>query len=262
MIDDMKKILLFALPLMVMCFASCEKDNGNDGNSVQKLVKSINSAIPDYPLVISFEYDENGRVVHIEWTGEGHSFADVVYENGMITETGSPGYISIETPDGPPVTQTKAESIHYLNDDGYVIKTIHNDYYSDEKYNSTSEVTYEYENGKLISIAGADGDRPVKQTFQWQGNDITAVTVNDYTNEITYSDIKDNFNVDLVGMIMDGDAVGSISTAQIKFKGTTSEHLPQMMYDEEIYSYELDSDGFVTTIKEDGEPIYYIEYIE
>ena len=29
MIDDMKKILLLALPLMVMCFASCEKDKGN-----------------------------------------------------------------------------------------------------------------------------------------------------------------------------------------------------------------------------------------
>lgn len=27
---NMKKILLFALPLMVMCFASCEKDNGEE----------------------------------------------------------------------------------------------------------------------------------------------------------------------------------------------------------------------------------------
>lgn len=257
----MKKILLFALPLMVMCFASCEKDKGNDGNSAQKLVKSINSAIPDYPLVISFEYDEKGRIVHIEWTAEGHSFADVVYGDGMITEIGSPGYTSFDEPDGTTVTQTKAEAMHYLNDDGYVIKTIHNDYYSDEKYNSTSEVIYEYENGKLISIAGADGDRPVKQTFQWQGNDITAVTENDYTNEITYSDIKDNFNVDLTELLLYGSFVGKISTTMIKFKGTTSEHLPQM-FDDIAFSYELDSDGCVTTIKENGEPIYYIEYVE
>lgn len=258
----MKKILLLALPLMVMCVASCEKDKGNDGNSVQKLVKSINSAIPDEPLVISFEYDEKGRIVHIEWTAEGHSFADVVYEDRMITETGSPGYISFIKPDGTTVTQTKAEAIHYLNEDGYVIKTVHNDYYSDEKYNSTDELAYGYENGKLISITGTYSGSPEKQTFQWQGNDIAAVTDNNYTNEITYSDIKDNLNVDLIGMILDGDFVGKISTAMIKFKGTTSEHLPQMMYDDEVYSYELDSDGRVTTIKESGEPIYYIEYVE
>lgn len=246
----MKKILLFALPLMAVCFASCEKDNGNDENTVQKLVKSINSAIPDYPLVISFEYDENGRVVHIEWTGEGHSFADVVYENGMITETGSPGYYE---------GQTKAEAIHYLNDDGYVIKTVHNDYYSDEKYNSTDEITYGYENGKLISTTETSG---YQQIFQWQNNDITAVSENgNSTKNILYSSIKDNFNVDLTEMLLYGSFVGKISTAMIKFKGTTSEHLPQM-FDSIVFSYELDSDGFVTTIKEDGEPIYYIEYVE
>ena len=34
------------------------------------------------------------------------------------------------------------------------------------------------------------------------------------------------------------------------------------MLDGEVYSYELDSDGYVMTIKVDGEPIYYIEYVE
>ena len=117
------------------------------------------------------------------------------------------------------------------------------------------------ESGKLISITGADnGCSPVKQTFQWQGNDIAAVTDNNYTNEITYSSIIDKFNVDLTGMIIYGDFTGKISTAMIRFKGTTSEHLPQM-FDGIIFSYELDSDGCVTTIKESGEPIYYIEYV-
>ena len=68
-------------------------------------------------------------------------------------------------------------------------------------------------------------------------------------------------NVDLTEMLLYGSFVGKISTAMIKFKGTTSEHLPQM-FDSIVFSYELDSDGFVTTIKEDGEPIYYIEYAE
>ena len=47
----------------------------------------------------------------------------------------------------------------------------------------------------------------------------------------------------------------------IDFKGMASEHLPQML-DGEVYSYELDSDGYVTTINVDGEPVYYIEYME
>lgn len=247
----MKKILLLALPFIVMCAVSCEKDKGNtgnDGNSVQKLVKSINSAIPDYPLVISFEYDENGRIVHIEWTAEGHTFADVVYGNGMITETGSPGYYE---------GQIKAESIHYLNEDGYVIKTVHNDYYSDEKYNNSKEVIYQYENGKLVKSAGESEE----YIYQWQGNDITSVTENGHTSEITYSSIIDNFNVDLTEMLLYSSFVGKISTTMIKFKGTVSEHLPQM-FDGIVFSYELDSDGCVTTIKEDGEPVYYIEYME
>lgn len=33
----MKKILLFALPLLAMCFASCEKDNGNNGGDEVEL---------------------------------------------------------------------------------------------------------------------------------------------------------------------------------------------------------------------------------
>ena len=31
---NMKKILLFALPLLAMCFTSCEKDNGNNGEEL------------------------------------------------------------------------------------------------------------------------------------------------------------------------------------------------------------------------------------
>ena len=136
---------------------------------------------------------------------------------------------------------------------------MHNDYYSDEKYNSTDEITYGYENGKLISTTETSG---YQQIFQWQNNDITAVSENgNSTKNILYSSIKDNFNVDLTEMLLYGSFVGKISTAMIKFKGTTSEHLPQM-FDSIVFSYELDSDGFVTTIKEDGEPIYYIEYVE
>lgn len=260
-----KKILLLALPLLAVCFTSCEKDKGNDGDSVQKIVKSITyMESPDYPLVTTFEYDENGRVTCAKWTEAGNTFtiADVAYEGNMIIETG-PGGKESNSSDGTTVSQLKEEYIHYLNDDGYVIKTEYKDYWSDESYNSNDAVTYEYENGKLVKIAGTSfGGYPVEYVFQWQNNDITQVSHNDNTENISYSNTVDNLNVDLsADWGYYGISCGIGSASSLKFKGTTSGHLPQML-DGEVYSYELDSDGYVTTIKVDGEPVYYIEYVE
>lgn len=259
----MKKILLLTLPLMVMCAVSCEKDNGNDGNSVQKLVKSITyMERPDYPLVTTFEYDENGRVVSAEWTEAGNTFtiADVAYKGNMIIETGGGDKQQVSS-DGTTVSQLKEEYIHYLDDNGYVIKTEYKDYWSDESYNSTDAVTYEYENGKLVKIARERFNSDY--TFQWQNGDITTVSNNNgIVENISYSNTVDNFNVDVAACwAYYGISYCIGSAATLKFKGTTSEHLPQMI-DGIVFSYELDSDGCVTTIKEDGEPIYYIEYVE
>ena len=264
----MKKIL-FMLPVLAVCFASCEKDKENDGNSVQKLVKSITyMESPDYPLVTTFEYDENGRVICAKWTENGNTWtiADVAYEGNMIIETGAGGQQEVSTDaTGTTITvsQLKEEYIHYLNDDGYVIKTEYKDYWSDESYNRTDAVTYEYDNGKLVKIAGNSiGDYPIEYKFQWQNNDIVAVSYNGSTENISYSNTVDNLNVDLsANWGYYGISCGIGSAATLKFKETTSEHLPQML-DEEVYSYELDSDGYVKTIKVDGEPIYYIEYVE
>ena len=268
----MKKILLLALPLMVMCFASCEKDKGNDGDSVQKLVKSITyMESPDYPLVTTFEYDENGRVIRSEWIEDGNTFiiADVAYTDDMIIETG-PGGKQQASEDGTgttTVSQLKEEYIHYLNDDGYVIKTEYKDYWSDETYNTTVSQTYEYENGKLAKV---QSDGLVLYELQWQRDDIVNISqkydINNTTESITYSNIEDKFNINILSLFGVGFSVrGTIdiwgTATGIDFKGMTSGHLPQML-DGEVYSYELDADGYVTTIKVDGEPTYYIEYVE
>ena len=264
-----KKILLLALPLLAVCFASCEKDKGNDGDSVQKLVKSITyMESPDYPLVTTFEYDENGRVTCAKWTEAGNTFtiADVAYEGNMIIETG-PGGKESNSSDGTTVSQLKEEYIHYLNDDGYVIKTEYKDYWSDETYNTTVSQTYEYENGKLAKV---QSDGLVLYELQWQRDDIVNISqkydINNTTESITYSNIVDKFNINILSLFGVGFSVrGTIdiwgTATGIDFKGMTSGHLPQML-DGEVYSYELDSDGYVTTIKVDGEPVYYIEYVE
>ena len=196
----MKKILLLTLPLMVMCFVACEKDKGNDGDSVQKLVKSITyMESPDYPLVTTFEYDENGRVIRSEWIEDGNTFiiADVAYTDDMIIETG-PGGKQQASEDGTgttTVSQLKEEYIHYLNDDGYVIKTEYKDYWSDETYNTTVSQTYEYENGKLAKV---QSDGLVLYELQWQRDDIVNISqkydINNTTESITYSNIVDKFN--------------------------------------------------------------------
>lgn len=271
MIDDMRKILLLALPFMVMCFASCEKDNGNDGNTVQKLVKSITyMESPDYPLITTFEYDENGRVIRSEWIEDGNTFtiADVAYSDDMIIETGPGGkqQVSEDGTGTTTVSQLKEEYIHYLNDDGYVIKTEYKDYWSDETYNTTVSQIYEYMNGKLSKVQ-SDG---IIYGLQWQGDDIVNVSqktdMGNATESITYSDIEDKFNINILSQFGFGfNTVGIIdiwgSVSGIDFKGISNRHLPQML-DGEVYSYELDSDGYVTTIKVDGEPVYYIEYME
>ena len=69
----MKKILLLTLPLMVMCFASCEKDKGNDETSGQKLVKEISWTEDDYQEQFMFEYDENARVINVTEIVDGNA---------------------------------------------------------------------------------------------------------------------------------------------------------------------------------------------
>lgn len=260
----MKKILLLALPLMVMCFASCEKDKGNDGNSVQKFIKSFTYMVrPDYPLVTTFEYDENGRVICAKRTeaGDTSTIADVTYEGNMIIETEGGDKQQVSS-DNTIVSLVKEEYIHYLNDDGYIIKTEYKAYWSDESYNNNA-VIYEYENGKLVKIVGnSRGGSSLDYVFQWQNGDITTVSNNNgIVKNISYSNTVDNFNVDVAACWACGISCGIGSAAALKFKGTTSGHLPQML-DGKVYSYELDSDGYVTTIKIDGEPIYFIEYVE
>ena len=225
---------------------------------------------PDYPLVTTFEYDENGRVIRSEWIEDGNTFtiADVAYTDDMIIETG-PGGKQQVSEDGTGTTtesQLKEEYIHYLNDDGYVIKTEYKDYWSDETYNTTVSQTYEYENGKLVKVH-SDG---FVYELQWQGDDIVGISqkgdIKNTTESITYSNIEDKFNINILSLFGVGFSVrGTIdiwgTATGIDFKGMASEHLPQML-DGEVYSYELDSDGYVTTINVDGEPVYYIEYME
>ena len=74
----MKRILLLALPLMVICFASCEKNNGNelsiddvinfeDYNFLQALLRTQKMTIPDtngycYMYLMDVDRNRDGQI--------------------------------------------------------------------------------------------------------------------------------------------------------------------------------------------------------
>ncbi len=111
----MKKILLLALPLMVMCAVSCEKDKGNDGNSVQKLIKEISWIEDGSSVVRTYEYDSQNRIIKLieTWDESFVSETIVEYDGNTITESWREGTNGVWDNEG--------RDIYYLDNNGYVI---------------------------------------------------------------------------------------------------------------------------------------------
>ena len=112
---NMKKILLLALPLMVMCAVSCEKDKGNDGNSVQKLIKEISWIEDGSSVVRTYEYDSQNRIIKLieTWDESFVSETIVEYDGNTITESWREGTNGVWDNEG--------RDIYYLDNNGYVI---------------------------------------------------------------------------------------------------------------------------------------------
>ena len=78
------------LPLVALSFASCEKDNGNDGNPAQKLVKEITSRGDGYTESWAYEYDAQNRIVKVIETYSESDYHEKVehtieYDGNTIT---------------------------------------------------------------------------------------------------------------------------------------------------------------------------------
>mgnify|MGYP001778389652 CR=1 FL=1 len=231
MIDDMKKILLFMLPLVAVCFASCEKDNDNDGNSVQKLIKEISWIEDGYSVVRTYEYDSQNRIIKlIETWDEGEtemSESTVEYEGNTITES----FKWKEGANG--VWSNDVITKYYLDNDGYVIKCEYIE--NGEVYSSE---TYEYENGYLKTAR-----RSVTEEYEWQNGDI----VRDSNRKIQYLENEDKMNIDFLNYS------AYISGAGVKFQGTCSKHLMSGYGSDSQWNnrtYEFDADGYPTKIRD------------
>ena len=227
----MKKILLLALPVMVMCFASCEKDKGNDGNSVQKLIKEISWIEDGYSVVRTYEYDTQNRVIKlIETWDEGETEmyeTTVAYDGNTIIESSK----WKEGANG--VWNNDASTKFYLDNNGYVIKC---EYIDDGEVSSST--TYEYENGYLKTAKGS-----MIEKYEWQNGDIVRCD----SREIQYLDNEDKMNIDCLNYS------ATISDAGIKFQGTCSKHLMSGYGNDSQWNnrtYEFDSEGYPTKIRD------------
>ena len=250
----MKKNLLFMLPVMALCLASCEKNNGNENKPAQNLVKSMmfyTNGFSDLDLIERrFEYDAQGGLTGSEllWDGQLVMRSDITYEDNMIVET----LTSSE--------QEKGIYRHYLNEEGYLIKSE-----GEDNWFSSANMSYEYEKEELVRVTVSEDYGLEEYTYHWNNGDITGVTYDYDTDYIEYYDVEDNFNIDYAAYwrsILDD--MYFCSPSMIKFKGTTSKHLPHTFAGIELL-YEFDADGDITKIKvlwEGGTGVIEIEYVD
>ena len=194
MIDDMKKILLLALPLMVICFASsCEKNKGNDDvNSGQKLVKEISWTEDDYQEQLMFEYDGNARVINVAEIVDGNVEREcsVTYNGNTITEKNL--FRNYETGEWG---EYGGITCYYLNNDGYLIKSE-----SIRNGEVTMYTMYEYAGNQLKSIANYDADGTEwnpSYEYEWQNDDIRYEyqSGSPYPNKYDYTDAENKLNI-------------------------------------------------------------------
>lgn len=243
----MKKILLLTLPVMALCLASCEKNNGGGLPTYgEKLVKKISY---EGGFGCEYEYDEKGRL--IQWTFYDDDRGDDIY----LYSYGDNVIICTEHDyNSNDASITK----YYLDDDGFLTK-------AEDEYGDIE--SYVYSDGKLTTICYPDDNGGVDaESFLWQGENISVYNYGSSGGErrVEYTNIENKPNIYIFHPTGDDFQTTYLP---FRFKGTTSKYLPQRIYfDEDSYSYEvsyeLDSDGYVTTIKFNGDPEVYIEYYE
>ena len=237
----MKKIL-FALALMAATLVSCSKDNEGNGDGSEKLVSEIAWRDGDNLCVRTYEYDSQNRITRMIYkSGEESSPDEVVYEYGEDSILELWGHRE----EG--IWMEDYRYKYYLDDIGYVVRQ------EEVEYNEVFEsFNFEYENGQLKKVSNDDGDEGL---VYWSNGDIVSI---DDLDEWKYTNIENKTNLNMMALL--GDYV-IFSYSWIKFKGMSSKHLPEECFipNYHSYSYELDSDGYPTKIK-DGIVEYHIKY--
>ena len=258
----MKKIL-FMLPLVAVCFAACEKDNGNDVNSGQKLVKEISWIDGEYYMSNHYEYDTQNRLVkeivrmdnfivynyNIEYSDNliivSHGATDYEADDELneiyrfyIDDAGFLTKDEIVKMEG--ASEKVVESREYLYNENGKLKQMKQmtleyaeDEYTDNSYETIADFEWIHDDmvegisGITTSIRDIDGERVIWSEFSMY--------------PLEYINVEDKSNICIFcPYLMCCDPSHFNRFIGIRFKGITNKHL----YKE--YEYEFDFSGYVT----------------
>lgn len=241
------KRILFALTVMAATLVSCSKDNGGgNGDGSEKLVSEIAWRSGDYLCVRTYEYDSQNRITRMVYKfGEELSSDEVVYEE-VVYEYGEDSILELWGHREEGIWMEDYRYKYYLDDTGYVVRQ------EEVEYNEVFEsFNFEYENGQLKKVSNDEG---LEVLVYWSNGDIVGLEYDGWK----YTNIENKTNLNMMALL--GDYV-IFSSSWIKFKGMSSKHLPEESFipNYHSYSYELDSEGYPTKIK-DGIVEYHIKY--
>lgn len=264
----MKRILLLALPLMAMCFASCEKDNGNGKTSGTntRFVKTISGYGNDFSEVfgelalntVEFEYDKSGRLSKVSLSGgkwADYEVYEYEYKDNEIMEK------TFYRNDNESPYKDGDYTRYVLDDEGYLVQS---EYYYDGKISESCQ--YSYECGQLAKISRMEFNQIGNSVqtliddyeYEWNNGDIVkSIQMNqhfrdEYECEYTYYANEDKDNIS--GSF---DSYGACQTiyglpeTYLVFKGMASKHLIRTRddgtnnYNKIVFNYEFDENGYV-----------------
>lgn len=215
----MKKILLFALPLLAMIAVSCEKDNYTYSGPT-KLVKEIKiySNPEEIGECLSFVYDDKGRL--IRYYVDYQYIHTYTYSENTIVEGSNDIYSS--------------DYIYRLNNEGYITTL---------EWADDHPITYFYRDGYLVKHCYFNNEPTY---YTWKNGNIVSKS-NGWTYE--YTNIENITNLDL-GYFF----VGPTEVVPFRWKGLHSKNLisRSILVDDNIeytYEYTLDKDGAPIKIK-------------
>ena len=266
----MKKILLFALPLLAMCFASCEKDNVNrDDTGNGKLIKTISGYATDFDAnnglcISTFEYDAQHRITKVIVSGYNEMYTYEYNESEIIEK-----FWYAESEWGSPFNESEMISNGYvryvLDDDGYLSRK--EEYFGlDEQLQSVT--TYIYDNGLLKKSITDNSD---EYSYEWSNNDIIRSTYINHDNNLTYLTTYTYGNEDK-GNIMGWyckdspwQQIDGMPDTYLVFKGMKNKHLIKSMTkynsngsidsgNSRNFYYQFDANGYVieTSLEQGG----------
>ena len=218
----MKKYsLIFMLGIVacLLCFTTCKKDKSDPSVPVKKLKK-----ITADGETITFEYNAAGKLSKMT-LDETFYVAYQYLSNMLISTYYDSGDIEIDTA--------------YTNSDGYIIK----------ETSGSFETNYEYTDGYLSRIIDKTPYQTDTVTCTWQDGNLMSTNSESEPLYEYYLD-KPNRCFSMTDYEEFTSFYGKTTKNLLK-KETyhAPQHIPEMVYE---YTYEFDSDGYVTKMTKVG----------